>query len=112
MASKIKTGDRVFVLSGDDKGKTGTVLAAYPKENLVLVEGINKKYKHKKPTSQNPKGEKIEKEFPFNISNVTLIDPKSGKPTRVSFLIEEGKKYRIYKKSGDKVEEKIYTKEK
>ncbi len=100
MAAKIKKGDTVMVLVGKDKGKTGEVLSVSPKENKVLIAGVNIVKKHKKPT-MNSQGQIVEVEKPIHISNVSLIE--DGKPARVGFKIEDGKKFRIFKKSGNKV---------
>lgn len=100
MAAKIKKGDTVMVLVGKDKGKTGEVLSVSPKENKVLIAGVNIVKKHKKPTV-NSQGQIVEVEKPIHISNVSLIE--DGKPARVGFKIEDGKKFRIFKKSGNKV---------
>lgn len=100
MAAKIKKGDTVMVLVGKYKGKTGEVLSVSPKENKVLIAGVNIVKKHKKPT-MNSQGQIVEVEKPIHISNVSLIE--DGKPARVGFKIEDGKKFRIFKKSGNKV---------
>lgn len=100
MAAKIKKGDTVMVIVGKDKGKTGEVLSVSPKENKVLIAGVNIVKKHKKPT-MNSQGQIVEVEKPIHISNVSLIE--DGKPARVGFKIEDGKKFRIFKKSGNKV---------
>ena len=97
----IKKDDTVFVLSGNDKGKTGKVLAVLAEKSRVLVEGINMIKKHQKPDAKNPDGGIINKEAPLHISNVALIDPKSGKPTRISVKRENGKVERLSKKSGE-----------
>lgn len=89
----VKKGDKVVVISGKDKGKQGTILSAYPKQNRVLVEGINIVKKHSKPSQLNPQGGIISKEAAIHVSNVMPLDPKSGKPTRVGYKIENGKKY-------------------
>lgn len=103
MAMKIKKGDQVIVLTGRDKGKTGDVLKAMPKENAVVVSGINLVKRHTKP-SQESAGGIITKEKPINVSNVSLIDPKSGKATRIGFkVLADGSKVRIAKKSGEVV---------
>ena len=96
----VKKGDKVRVISGKDKGKTGVILAAYPKESRVLVEGVNIVKKHVKPNQLNPQGGIVSQEAAIHVSNVMLIDPKSGEPTRVGFKIEDGKKVRVAKKSG------------
>ncbi|MDZ7690473.1 MAG: 50S ribosomal protein L24 [Balneolaceae bacterium] len=79
----VKKGDDVKVIAGNDRGKEGRVLAVFPKKDRVLVEGINMRYSRNKPTQQNPKGGRIEREAPIHISNVMVIDPNSGEPTRV-----------------------------
>jgi large subunit ribosomal protein L24 len=101
----VKKDDKVFVITGKDKGKTGRVLEAYPRENRVLVEGVNMIKKHQKPNQENPQGGIITKEAPIHVSNVMLIDPKSGKPTRIGYkTLENGKKVRIAKKSGEVID--------
>jgi large subunit ribosomal protein L24 len=101
MAMKIKKGDQVIVITGRDKGKTGEVTKAMPKENKVLVSGINLVKRHTKPTQENAGGI-ISKELPIHVSNVALIDPKSGKATRVGIKVEkDGSKVRVAKKSGE-----------
>lgn len=100
MRMKIKKGDTVQVISGKDRGKTGTVSAAFPKENRVLVEGVNMKKKHQKPRGRNArKGQMIEKALPIHVSNVMLVDPKSGKRTRVGVKRDKGVRVRVAKKS-------------
>lgn len=79
----VKKGDDVKVIAGNDKGKEGRVLAVFPKKDRVLVEGINMRVHHDKPTQQNPQGGRIEREAPVHISNVMVIDPSSGEPTRI-----------------------------
>ena len=97
----VKKGDKVVVISGKDKGKQGTILEAYPKQNRVLVEGINIVKKHSKPSQVNPQGGIISREAAIHVSNVMPLDPKSGKPTRVGYKIENGKKVRVAKISGE-----------
>lgn len=104
MANKlhVKKGDQVIVITGKDKGKKGRVLACYPKESRILVEGVNMIKKHQKPNQANPQGGIITKEAPIHSSNVMLIDPKSGGPTRVGYkVLDNGKKVRVAKKSGE-----------
>lgn len=96
----VKKGDKVKVITGKDKGKVGVILAAYPKQERVLVEGVNIVKKHVKPNQLNPQGGIVSQEAPIHVSNVMLIDPKSGEPTRVGYKIENGKKVRVAKKSG------------
>lgn len=96
---KIKAGDTVIVIAGDEKGKKGKVLSV--SGNRVIVEGVNKmkKFVKKNALGKNQDGTVVEIERPFQISNVQIIDPKTGKPTKVSFQIKDGKKLRIAKKS-------------
>lgn len=97
---KIKTGDTVIVLAGRDKGKTGEVKQMLLKDGKAIVGGINMVQRHRKPTMQQPGG--IDnKEAPIHISNLAIADPKSGKPTKVGYKIEDGKKVRYAKASGD-----------
>ena len=104
MSMKIKKGDKVIVITGKDKGKTGEVIKAMPKENKVVVAGINMVKRHQKPSQENAGGI-VSKEMPIHVSNVALIDPKSGKATRVAMRLEEGgRKVRIAKRSGDAID--------
>ena len=96
---KIKTGDEVIVLTGKDKGLKGKVLKIIKSKDRVIVEGVNIVKKHVKPSAENPQGGIVEKEAPIHISNVALVDPKSGKPTRVGYEMKDGKKVRVSKKS-------------
>lgn len=93
-------GDKVIVIAGNDKGKTGTIQKVDPKSNRVVVEGVNLRKKHKKPSQQNPEGSIVEIYAPINASNVALIDPKTKKPTRVRHAVVKGKKVRVAVKSG------------
>ena len=100
----IKKGDTVYVLSGEDKGQTGRVLSVQAAKNRAIVEGINIVSKSTKPSAKHPQGGIIKMEAPINISNIALIDPKSGKPTRVGVRInEKGEKVRYAKKSGEEI---------
>ena len=96
----VKKGDKVKVITGKDKGKEGVILRVFPKENRVIVEGVNLVKKHAKPSQGNPQGGIITQEAPIHASNVMPIDPKTGEPTRVGYKIVDGKKVRIAKKSG------------
>lgn len=100
---KIKKGDTVYVLAGNDKGKTGKVLSVAPAENRAIVEGINMVSKHTKPNSKQPQGGIIKQEAAINVSNLSLIDPKTQKPTRVGYKEVDGKKVRYAKKSGEEI---------
>ncbi len=101
MARNVKKGDMVAVITGDDKGKTGEVIRVFPQAQKVLVQGVNRVYRHLRPSRKHPHGGRIQKEMPISISNVLPIDPKTNQPTRVGFRInEDGSKERIAKKSG------------
>ena len=101
--NRIKKGDTVYVNAGNDKGKTGKVLSVDTAKQRIIVEGVNMVSKHTKPNAKQPQGGIIKHEAPVHVSNVNLIDPKSGKPTRVGFKVEDGKKVRIAKKSGEEI---------
>jgi large subunit ribosomal protein L24 len=104
-AAKIKKGDNVVVLSGKDKGRTGTVAKVLPKDGKVVVEGVNVAARHRKPSQANPQGGIDRNPAPMHISKVALADPKSGKPTRVRFETgKDGKKVRVAIKSGEKID--------
>ncbi|MDD4212321.1 MAG: 50S ribosomal protein L24 [Bacilli bacterium] len=96
---KIKKGDTVIVISGNDKGKTAQVLKVLVKENRVLVEGVNVVSRHTKPSNANPDGGIIKKEAPIDASNVMLVDPKTNERTRVGYKVVDGKKVRYAKKT-------------
>ena len=100
----VKKGDKVKVISGKDKGQVGTILEAYPKKERVLVEGVNMMKKHSKQSNDNPQGGIVTKEAPIHVSNVMPLDPKTGEPTRVGYKVEDGKKVRIAKKSGQSLD--------
>ena len=93
-------GDNVIVIAGRDKGKTGTIQKVIPEQNRVVVENVNLRKKHRKPTQQNPDGGIVEIYAPIDASNVMLLDPKTKKPTRIGHKIVKGKKGRYAKKSG------------
>ena len=98
---KIKKGDRVVVITGKDKGKTGEVLRVMPKENRLVVQGVNVVKRHQRPAFGNPGGI-VEKEASVHVSNVAHIDPKDDKPTRVGYrVLEDGRKVRFAKRSGE-----------
>ena len=100
-AQKIRKGDKVVVLSGKDKGKTGEVIRSMPKERKVVVSGVNVAARHRKPSQVNPQGGIERKEAPLHVSKVAVADPKSGKATRVRFEDRDGKKVRVAAKSGE-----------
>ena len=103
-AAKIKKGDKVVVLSGKDKGRTGTVSQVLPKDGKVVVDGVNVAARHRKPTQTNPQGGIDRSPAPMAIAKVALADPKDGKPTRVRFEERDGKKVRVAVKSGETID--------
>lgn len=106
---KIRKNDTVMVISGNDRGKTGKVLKVFPKESKIIIEGINIRKRHTKPSQKRPQGGILEKEAPINSSNVMILDPKSNEPTRIGAKIilddKTGKKkiVRISKISGEMI---------
>jgi len=108
MPARIKKDDQVMVIAGKDRGKQGKVLRVDPEKSKVIVEGLNMIKRHQKaqqtgPTSQQPGGV-IEREAPIHVSNVALLDPKDGKPTRVGVEIVDGKRLRIARRSGTRID--------
>jgi large subunit ribosomal protein L24 len=103
MAAKIKKGDKVIVLTGKDKGKTGTVLQVMPSDTKALVQGVNLIRRHQKQTENQDAGI-ITREAPIHLSNIALVDAKDNKPTRVGFKIEDGVKKRVAKRSGEVID--------
>ncbi len=99
MAAKLKKGDKVVVLTGKDKGKQGEIASVNPSENKAVVEGVNIAIRHTKQ-SQTSQGGRIAKAMPIDLSNLAIVD-KNGKPTRVGFRVEDGKKVRFAKTTGD-----------
>ena len=97
----VKTGDKVKIITGKDKGKEGVVLKTLPKKDRVIVEGINIVKKHRKASQTNVTGGILEEEASVHVSNVMLIDPKTGEPTKVGYKVEDGKKVRFAKKTGE-----------
>jgi large subunit ribosomal protein L24 len=97
---KIKVGDNVIIRAGKDKGKSGKVIKLFKEKNKVLVEGINIVKKHEKSRKQGVKGQTVDKAMPLHVSNVGIVDAKTGKATRVSYKIEKDKKVRVAQKSG------------
>ncbi len=110
MSARIKSGDEVIVIGGKDRGKKGKVLRVDPRNDRVYVEGLNIIKRHQRPQqvagAQRPEqvGGVIEKEGPIHISNVMLVDPKDGKPTRVGIEIEDGKRFRVARRSGTRLD--------
>ncbi|MDP9453378.1 MAG: 50S ribosomal protein L24 [Actinomycetota bacterium] len=101
---KIKKGDRVVVLSGKDRGKEGVVMRALPKEGKVIVEGVNVAKKHQRPTRMTMQGGIIDKDMPIHVSNVAVVSPGDGKPTRVGYRIDDdGQKVRICRRTGAEI---------
>ena len=106
MSAKIRKGDKVVVLNGRDKGRTGEVFEVRPDENKALVRGVNLVKRHQKQT-QAQEGGIISKESPIHLSNLALEDPKDGKPTRIGFkFLDDGKKVRFAKRSGEVIPER------
>ncbi len=101
---KIRKGDKVRVITGDEKGKEGVVVRVLPRERKVIVEGVNIVRKHAKPQAGQKKGRVVEKAMPIDISNVALIDPESGKPTRVRIVREGKKRIRVAVRSGKAID--------
>jgi len=101
MAAKIRKGDRVVVLSGRDRGREGDVLKVLPGENRAIVNGVNVARRHTRPTQQTTGGIE-DKELPIHLSNLAIVDPKDGKPTRVGFqTLDDGRKVRVARRSGE-----------
>lgn len=104
MAAKIKKGDKVVVLAGRDKGKSGEVMVVMPKEDRAIVQGVNMVKRHQ-AQSQTKQGGIMSKEATIHLSNIALADPKTGKPTRVGFKVgEDGRKQRVAKSSGELID--------
>jgi large subunit ribosomal protein L24 len=103
MGAKIKKGDKVVVITGRDKGRSGEVIEVRPTESRVLVRGVNMVARHQRQTAAQ-QGGIMRKEAAIHISNVALADPKDGKPTRVGFKTDKGTKFRVARRSGEKVD--------
>ncbi len=103
---KIRRDDEVVVISGKDRGKTGKVLRVEPRKQRVYVEGLNIVKRHQKPSALNPNAQAgvIEREGPIHVSNVALVDPKDKKPTRVGIKREDGKRFRVARRSGQQID--------
>jgi len=100
MAAKIKKGDRVVLLTGKDKGRTGNVTRVMPKDSRVVISGLNMVQRHTRPSQGDPQGGIKHKEASVHVSNVAVVD-SNGKPTRVGFKVEDGKKVRVAKTTGE-----------
>ena len=100
MARHIKSGDQVMVISGADKGKVGKVLRVLTDKDRVVVEGINRVWKHVRPSQRNPQGGRIQKDAPIHLSNVMPLDPSTGKGTRIKTELKDGVKHRVAVASG------------
>jgi large subunit ribosomal protein L24 len=104
MAAKIRKGDKVVVITGREKGRTGQVTAVMPRERRAVVAGINVVKRHTRQTAQS-EGGILSKEAPIDLSNLAIVDPKTGKPTRVGFkVLDDGRKVRVAKRSGDLID--------
>jgi large subunit ribosomal protein L24 len=102
---KIRKGDNVIVITGKDKGKTGEVLAVFPKENRLIVSGVNMVTKHQKPSMKNQTGGIVRREAPLHISNVMYLEKGQTKGTRIQYkVLEDGRKVRVAKASGETIE--------
>ena len=106
MPARIRRDDEVLVISGKDRGKTGRVLRVDPEKDKVFVEGLNIVKRHQRPTPGRPDAVAgvIEREGPIHVSNVMLLDPKDGKPTRVGIEVREGRRFRIARRSGTRID--------
>jgi len=102
---KIRKGDRVRILTGKDRGREGVISAAFPATGKVIVEGYNVARRHTKPRSADEPGGIIDKDMPMDVSNVAILSPKDGKPTRVGYAWEGDEKIRVCKRTGDKIPE-------
>jgi large subunit ribosomal protein L24 len=100
---KVRKGDNVVVLTGRDKGKSGSILRVMPEENRVVVQGVNMVKRHTRPTAQQ-QGGIVEKEAPIHVSNVALVDPKDNKPTRVGYKFLDGRRLRFARRSGEMID--------
>ncbi|PIR83856.1 50S ribosomal protein L24 [Candidatus Kaiserbacteria bacterium CG10_big_fil_rev_8_21_14_0_10_51_14] len=101
---KLKKGDKVIIIAGKNKGQNGAIVRVLPRDNMVLLEGMNLVKKHRKPSSQNRKGQIIDKPMPLHASNVMLLDPKTGKGTRIKITRDkDGNRQRVAVKSGEEL---------
>jgi large subunit ribosomal protein L24 len=101
---KLKKGDKVIVIAGKAKGESAAIVRVFPTDNMVLLDGINLVKRHRKPSAQNRTGQIIERAMPIHASNVMLVDPKSGKPTRIKISRDDkGSRTRVAVKSGETI---------
>lgn len=98
---KLRKGDKVIVIAGKSRGQSGTIARVLPKKDMVVLDGINLVKRHRKPSSQNRKGQIIDKPMPIHASNVMISDPKSGKPTRIKITRDKDGMHRVAVKSGE-----------
>jgi large subunit ribosomal protein L24 len=104
MPQRIRKGDLVAVISGNDRGKRGRVLRVLREKGRVVVEGVNLRYKHLRRSQQNPKGGRVRREMPVHASNVQPLDPETGRPTRVGVAVVDGRRTRVGRRSGKPIE--------
>lgn len=101
---KLKKGDKVIVIAGKERGKTSTIVRVLPRENLVILDGLNLARRHRRPSAQNRKGQIIDRAMPMHASNVMIVDPKGGMPTRIKLSRDkEGVRVRVAVKSGQEL---------
>lgn len=100
---KLKKGDKVIVIAGKDRGSSGTIARAFPKENYIVIDGVNLVKKHRRASAQNRKGQIVEKPMPIHASNVMLVDPKTGKRTRIRIVRKESGRQRVAARSGEEI---------
>ena len=102
--TRLKKGDRVVVIAGSDRGKTGRLLAVLPRRDQVLVEGVNMKWKHVRKSQQNPQGGRTQREYPLHVSNVAFFDEQAGKGVRLGVQRESGARRRVARPTGKTVD--------
>ena len=100
---KLKKGDKVVVISGKSRGQAGTIARVLPKDDRVLISGVNMVKRHRRPSAKNRKGQIIDKPMPIHVSNVALADPKTGKPTRIRIVRKDGARQRVAARSGEAI---------
>lgn len=102
--TRLRKGDRVVVIAGSDRGKTGRLLAVLPRKDQVLVEGVNMKWKHVRKSQKNPQGGRTQREYPLHVSNVAYFDEQAGKGVRLGAQLEGGRKLRVARPSGKSID--------